>query len=86
MAVRDHDGELVTAEARDRVLRRQAEFQTAGNLAEKGIADGVAKRVVDRFETIKVQPKERDRVLRLIHRAERFPQALTKVGPVGKLG
>ena len=51
---REHDRELVAAEAGDDVLRAHAVAQAAGDGDQQRVADGVAERVVDGLEVVDV--------------------------------
>ena len=57
-----HDREFVAAEARDHVLRADAAEHAAADLLQQAIAHGMAERVVDRFEVIEIEQKDRERL------------------------
>ena len=55
---RDHDRELVAAEARDGVLGAHAAAQALGDGDEQRVADAVAERVVDGLEVVDVDEQD----------------------------
>jgi hypothetical protein len=53
-----HDGELVTACARDQVIVAQQGLQAAGDCAKQGIADRMPQGVIDGLEVVEVKAKD----------------------------
>ena len=51
-----HDGELVTAEAADKIRLAHAGAQTRADAAQKGVSGGVPEVIVDVFEVVDVYP------------------------------
>ena len=58
--VLDQDGELVTAPARDRVVRRDGGPQPPGGLGQHQVAGAVPDRIVDRGEAVQVEEDDAD--------------------------
>ena len=54
----ERDGELVTAQASDRRMRRQVGGKATGNALQQLIADCMPEGVVDLFETVEVEQKD----------------------------
>ena len=67
----DQDGELVAAEARDRVGRAQARLEPRGDRLEELVACPVAERVVDGLEVVDVDEEDADRDCRCAERGRR---------------
>ena len=61
LEARQHDGELVAAEAGDDVLRAHGMPQPPGDGDEQRVADGVAERVVDDLEVVHVDEHHAER-------------------------
>ena len=77
-------GELVAAEARQRVALAQAALQPAGHLHQHLVAGGVAEAVVDRFEGVEVDVDNPEAAALAPRRGD--PDAVREQHPVGQAG
>lgn len=84
--VLDDDGELVTAQSGQRVLRTQDLEQPLGHLQQHGVADAVAQRVVDQLEPIEVQVQHTDEAVLALQAVERVAEPIDEHGAVGHAG
>ena len=82
----DQDGELVAAEARDRVGRAQAGLEAGRDRLEELVAGPVAERVVDRLEVVDVDEEDADRVAASRGAADCEREAVEEEGAVGHAG
>ena len=83
----EHDGELVSAQARDHVARPERGDQAPGDADEKLVPGLVAQAVVDELEVVEVEVEHREPVARLAPGAlQRAGDAFGEEGPVGEVG
>jgi hypothetical protein len=80
------DGELVSAEARDRVSRAQRLLDPGGDRGEKLVTRGMAEAVVDDLELIEIEEEHRDGRLAAGRDRERVLEAVEEEVSVGKPG
>ena len=52
------DSEFIAAEAAAHVTALHHSFKTVGNMRQQPVADGVPKRVIDRFEPVEIDHHE----------------------------
>ena len=79
------DDEFIAADAGYRVALAHAAEQPAGNLAQQGVADGMAERVVDGLEAVEVEAQQSD-VLVAAARFQRRFQALAQQDAIRQIG
>ena len=80
---RDHDGELIAAEACDRIAIAQRALQAFANLLQCLIADLMTQRIVDLLEAVQVQDHEGDGGAIGFRLAQRLLDPLAEQHPVG---
>ena len=71
----EHDRELVTAEARQRVALAQRHLQPRPDLAQHLVAGVVAERVVELLEAVEVDQQQRDLGVGVLDRLRRAARA-----------
>ena len=74
--------ELVAAEAADLAMVAHYGFQSVGHLAEQGIADRMAERIVDVLEAIEVDHEQRAALLPMRRVAQGLIERLAHHRPV----
>jgi hypothetical protein len=84
--VLDHDGELVAAQPRQRVLWAQESAQALGHLQEHSVTDEVPDRIVDQLEPVQVEEQHRDEAVAALEPAQRLLQAVHEHRAVGHAG
>ena len=85
LGVRQDDGELVSAEARDGVDLAHAGPQPVGHGTQEHVADRVAEGVVDLLEAVEVEAQHRERVA-AAEMGDRLLDALAEHRPVRQAG
>ena len=83
---REHDRELVAAQAGERLVRRQRPGQAPGDGAQQVVALVVAERVVDVLEAVEVDEDDRERAAVAVARRERLLEPVAQQGAVGQAG
>src|SRR5262245_48798974 len=73
-----HD-KLVAAETRDHVSRPNDRLESRGNLFKELVANWMAKRIINRLESIKIDQVNRDVVPSFMHRSEYAVDTLAEV-------
>ena len=81
-----HDGELVAAEARDRIRFAQLELQPMPDLAQHGITHQMPHRVVDLLEPVEVHDQHRQRIARAQRIGDRHLEPVLEQRPVRQIG
>jgi hypothetical protein len=82
----DQHGELVAAEARDRIRRAEAVAQPRGNLDEKPVTGGVTEPVVDGLEIVEIDEQDRRRRSSAKRALQGVLDAVTEQDPVRQVG
>src|SRR5690606_25530088 len=83
----DDDRELVPAEPRNRVVLAQAVLQPARDRLQQLVSRGVAKRVIDKLETVQVEEQHRETVPRPpAHVAQHALEPVHEQEPVRQAG
>ena len=83
---RAEHGELVAAEAGDRVARADRGAQPVGDGDEQPVAGGVAEAVVDHLEVVEVEEQHRDALVVELGVGERAPEPVDEEQPVRQPG
>ena len=84
--VRDHDGELVTAQARHSVGVAQALREPSSDLFEQGVAGEMAERVVHHLEAVEIDEHQCHQAAVAARLADRLMQAVLHQDPVRQPG
>jgi hypothetical protein len=82
----DEDDELVPTEPGHELVVPYLAREAAGDLAQQGVAGGVAERVVDRLEPVEIDEEQAGPVPFQPSPVERRGRRVERVGPVGQAG
>ena len=80
------DCKLVTAQAGEHIALSDTGAHSFGNGLQHLVADGVAKRIVDFFETIEIEHEERKMSISVPSTCKSAVQVLAKQQAVGQIG
>jgi len=84
--VLEYDGELVTAQSRDRVLLPHRASQARRDRLQELVSALVPERVVDRLEVVQVQVEQADQLVGALRAHHGVLEALAEEGAVGDSG
>jgi len=79
-------GELVTPDARQRVLRAHLGLQALRNLGQQQVTHRMPQGVIDQLELVQIQKDQRKLTLTALRHTQRLIQALGKQAAVGQTG
>src|SRR5262245_57219665 len=82
----EHDHEFITTQARYGVSLAEAGGQSYRDFLQQLIADHMAERIVDRFESIEIQEEHGEHFFIAVSARKRLRKAIMKQQPVGKPG
>ena len=80
------EGELVTADTREQLVRLEHGFEPGGDLLEQGVTVVVAEGVVDGAEVVEVDEQDRNGRLRVAGVCPDLVESLVEHGPVWQAG
>ena len=86
MAQVDHNTELVTAQASDRILTAHTGFKAGRDDAQYRIAHGMAQRVVDVLEMVQVKKQQGPTQVMTVEQRGLLAQTVHQQGTIGQIG